>query len=176
MQVLGFNKKHVSKRNQELNELNNLPNSNIVNCPCLKEMDHHSLGEQVINPQDIGDEELLQIVMGMFDDQESNTGEERPASIEEVLETVVENEHILSKPPEDFDTILTRFDFESFRGQSVAGEESNFGGEKNAAVDLAVRNVDHFSAQVQIVAKTPHRKQSRGIFPKGSKGVLPTIS
>ena len=63
MQVLGFNKKHVSKRNQELNELNNLPNSNIVNCPCLKEMDHHSLGEQVINPQDIGDEELLQIVI-----------------------------------------------------------------------------------------------------------------
>ena len=173
MQVLGFNKKHVCKRNQELNELNNLPNSNIVNCPCLKEMDHHPLGEQVINPQDIGDEELLQIVMGMFDDQESNTGEERPASIEEVLEMVVENEHILSKPPEDFDTKMF---LESFKGQSVAGEESNFGGEKNAAVDLAVRNVDHFSAQVQIVAKTPHRKQSRCIFPKGSKGVLPTIS
>ena len=62
MQVLGFNKKHVCKRNQELNELNNLPNSNIVNRPCLKEMDHHSLGEQPINPQDISDEELLQIV------------------------------------------------------------------------------------------------------------------
>ena len=88
VQVLGFNKKHVCKRNHELNELNNLPNSNIANCPCFKEIDHHSLGEQPINPQDISDEELLQIVQEMFDDQESNTEEqsERPVSMEEVLE------------------------------------------------------------------------------------------
>ena len=49
-------------------------------------MDHHSLGEQPINPQDISDEEFLQIVQ-MFDDQESNTEEqsERPVSMEEVF-------------------------------------------------------------------------------------------
>ena len=150
VQVLDFNKKHVCKRNQELNELNNLPNNNIVNCPCFKEMDRLSLGERPINPQDISDEELLQIVQEMFDDQESNTEEqsERLVSMEEVLEMVEENEHILSKPPEDFDMKMF---LESFKGQSVPGEESNFGHDKNAAVDLAVRNIDHFSALVQIV-------------------------
>ena len=150
MQVLGFNKKHVCKRNQELNELNNLPNSNIVNRPCFKEMDHHSLGEQPINPQDISDEELLQIVQEMFDDKESNTEEqsERPVSMEDVLEMVEENEHILSKPPQDFDMKMF---VALFKEQSVPGEESNFGRDKNAAVDLAVRNIDQFSAPVQIV-------------------------
>lgn len=90
VQVLDFNKKHVCKRNQELNELNNLPNNNIVNCPCFKEMDRLSLGERPFNPQDISDEELLQIVQEMFDDQESNTEEqsERLVSMEEVLEMV----------------------------------------------------------------------------------------
>ena len=73
---------------------------------------------------------------------------QRSVSMEEVLEMVEENEHILNKPSEDFD--MKMFD-ESFKGQSVPGEESNFGRDKNAAVDSAVRNIDQFSALVQIV-------------------------
>ena len=61
---------------------------------------------------------------------------------------VEENEHILSKPPQDFDMKMF---VALFKEQSVPGEESNFGRDKNAAVDLAVRNIDQFSAPVQIV-------------------------
>ena len=61
---------------------------------------------------------------------------------------VEENEHILSKPPQDFDMKMF---VESFKGQCLPGEESNFGRDKNAAVDLAVRHIDQFSALVQIV-------------------------
>ena len=86
----------------------------------------------------------------MIDDKESNTEEqsERPVSMEDVLEMVEENEHILSKPPQDFDMKMF---VALFKEQSVPGEESNFGRDKNAAVDLAVRHIDQFSALVQIV-------------------------
>ena len=77
-----------------------------------------------------------------------NKETESELSMEEVLEMVERNGHILAKPPDDFDVKVLLM---SSKGATFTDDEGDFGNLKNKAVDSAIANVAPFSGLVQIV-------------------------
>ena len=177
----------MCKRDTELHDIGGLLHHDIVNCPCFKEINPPAIPDLRDNGErGISDEELLELAHAMFDEnRDSGHGAvretESPASMEEVLEMLEETEHTLGKPPEDFDMEMFLL---SSKGQTLPGNEANFGSDKNDAVDSAIKNIDKFSGLIQIVwykicltPKTFKREHSRCvIFHKEVKKLLPTIS
>jgi len=117
VQVLRFRREHASKRDNELNAISELPQRDLKNCPCSRDVNWQAIEDvQALEPHEVSDEDLLKIVQDMFDetgaadqfigvhDNEETEGE---LSMEEVLEMVEENGHILAKPPDDFDVSVS---------------------------------------------------------------------
>ncbi len=120
------------------------------------------------------------MAQAIFDDnsgQGNQVGETAagPASMEEVLEMLEENEHTLGKPPEDFNMEMFLL---ASKGQTLPGNEVNFGSYKNGAVDSAIENIDKFFAFIQIVwykIVLLLQKHFKKNIQKGVKRPLPTI-
>ena len=96
MQVLGFRREHVSKRDNELNAISELPQRDLKNYPCFRDVNWQATEDvQALEQHEVSDEDLLKIVQDMFDetgaadqfvgvhDNEETEGE---LSMEEVLE------------------------------------------------------------------------------------------
>ena len=125
VQVVGFKRGHVCNREMELRDIDGLPQSNIAFCPCFREVNCQALNDNPdVCANDSSDAELLEFVQSMFaattSDETDEGGEveterEGLTSMEEVLETLDECEHVLSKPPDDFDI---RAFLISFKGTS----------------------------------------------------------
>ena len=112
---------------------------------------------QALEQHQVSDEGLLKIVQGMFDETgaadqfigiHDNEETESELSMEEVLEMVKQNGHILAKPRDDFDVKVLLM---SSKVATFTDDKGNFGNLKNKAVDSAIANVDQFSGLVQIV-------------------------
>ena len=161
-----------------LNAISELPQRNLKNCPCFKDVNWQAVEDVQALEHDISDEDLLKIVQGMFDETAAadqfigihdNEETESELSMEEVLEMVEQNGHILAKPPDDFDVKVFLM---SSKGATFTDDEGNFGNLKNKAVDSAIADVDQFSGLVQIVwfkifspsAETSERKHCRRQF------------
>lgn len=151
--MLAFKRGHVCKQGTELNDIEGLPQSNIANCHCFKEVNSQAVEDHsAVDHNEISDDELLECVRGMFHEVGDEVDEEERecvTSMEEVLQTVDESEHVLSKLPVDFD--MHQF-LLSLKGESVpeAGED-DFGTAKNNTVDTAINNIHQFSSLVQII-------------------------
>lgn len=155
VQVLGFRRQRVCKREKELTDIRNLPHKNLENCPCFKDVSWQAPEDlqPSLEHDEISDGDLLECVQGMFIDAGVNAAgnnevTENAPSMEEVLEMVEENEHFLAKPPADFNMHLF---LSSSKGPTFTEGDENFGNQKNKAVDSAIANIDQFSALVQIV-------------------------
>ena len=157
VQVLGFRREHVSKRDNMLNAISELPQINLKNCPCFRDVSWQAIEDVQPLKHDISDQDLLKIVQGMFDETgaadqfisiHDNEETESELRMEEVLEMVEQNGHILAKPPDDFDAKVLLM---SSKGATFTDDKGNFGNLKNKAVDSAIANVDQFSGLVHIV-------------------------
>ena len=95
VQVLGFRREHVSKQDNMLNAISELPQINLKNCPCFRDVNWQAIEDVQALEHDISDEDLLKIVQGMFDETgagdqfisiHDNEETESKLSMEEVLE------------------------------------------------------------------------------------------
>lgn len=71
VQVLGFRREQVSKRDNVLNAISELPQRNLKNCPCFRDVNLQAIEEVQELEHDVNDEDLLKIVQGMFDEKKS---------------------------------------------------------------------------------------------------------
>lgn len=102
---MGFKHGHMCKRETELQYITSLPNMNIDHCPCFNKVSQAVENYLEVFQDETTDAKLLETVQGMFDrgiDEGEEVESQRLTCMEEVLQTLDESEHVLSKPPEDF--------------------------------------------------------------------------
>lgn len=127
IQVVNFRIDHLHNREEEIRELEAaLPHDEFNSaCSCCRSLPAPTLSP-LSDPEvcsEITDEDLLEAVKNMFQDnlgqesneEDGNANAETPifTSMEDLLETVEECDHMFSKPPEDFN--FSAF-ISSFRG------------------------------------------------------------